>query len=199
MNLVNELVEGRFEGWSPRAEPILGKSVSNLERICGFGGVGDVWNDHYASICLAFSKMSRSTFFWTRDLASDFTNVLIRDNRLEPGMSRLRPESTTCKWLQREKEAFDELIDRLRWIFNAVAMTRNQSLLPLTGLKRLNECFSTLGCIHLERLLVVMRQVMYLRIDYACVSKRTTDSLLGLFPHDKRTRFVYPDGCRHAS
>ncbi|KAG2857766.1 hypothetical protein PC113_g10398 [Phytophthora cactorum] len=169
--------------------------------------------------------MSRSTFFWTRDLASDFTNVLIRDNRLEPGFEDEDRVKTDFEYVtsydqkvrrangsSEKMEAFDELIDRLRWIFNAVAMTRNQSLLPLTGLKRLNECFSTLvrlcdngdapnleGCIHLERLLVVMRQVMYLRIDYACVSKRTTDSLLGLFPHDKRTRFVYPDGCRHAS
>jgi hypothetical protein len=84
-----------------------------------------------------------------------------------------------------KKAAFDELIDRLRWIFNAVAMTKKQSLLPLRRFKRSNECLDTLvslcdngdalnleGCIHLEKLLVVMRQVMHIRIDYANISKR---------------------------
>ncbi|ETN11750.1 hypothetical protein, variant 1 [Phytophthora nicotianae INRA-310] len=223
MNLVNELIEGRFEGWNPRTEPILGKTVSNLERICGFG-VSDAWNDRYTSICLACSKMSRSTFFWTVDLSSESTTVLIRDNRLEPGFGdedRVKKDFEYVMSYAQEvrrvseptekKSAFEELVDRLRWIFNAVAMTKNQSLLPLARLKRLNECFCTLvrlcdngdalnleGCIHLERLLVVMRQVMYIRVDYVSVSKRATDSLLSLFPHDKRTRFVYPDGSGHA-
>ncbi|KAG7382676.1 hypothetical protein PHYPSEUDO_004646 [Phytophthora pseudosyringae] len=197
MNLVNELLDSRFERWNPRTKPILGKTVSKLERICTFG-VGDAWNDRYASICLACSKMSRTTFFWTVNLADEMTEKLIRCNQLEPGFEdkervKLDFEHVTTYDLEvrdasspnEKKAAFDELIDRLRWIFNAVAMTRDQSLVSLPRLKRLNECFSTLarlcdnggalnleGCLHLEKLLAVMRQVMYIRTDYAGVSKR---------------------------
>ncbi|KAE9044532.1 hypothetical protein PR003_g5598 [Phytophthora rubi] len=220
MSLVNELLEGQFEHWNPRDEPVLGKVVANLERICTFG-VGDEWNDRYASICLACSKMSRSTFFWTFDLAEDMTNSLIRCNELEPGFEDRNRVKKDFEYVTsydeevrqisdavKKKEAFDELIDRLRWIFNAVAMTKKQSLLPLAQLKQLNKCLATIvdlcdngdalnleGCLHLEKLLAVMRQVMYARIDYAKVSVGATNALLGLFSPDKRARFVYPDGC----
>ncbi|KAG6614164.1 uncharacterized protein IUM83_10100 [Phytophthora cinnamomi] len=67
---------------------------------------------------------------------------------------------------------------------------------PLDGLSA--KCGATLnleGCLHLEKLLVVMRQVMYVRVDYAKVSRGATNALLGLFSPDYRPRFVYPEGC----
>ncbi|KAG7395420.1 hypothetical protein PHYBOEH_003779 [Phytophthora boehmeriae] len=94
----------------------------------------------------------------------------------------------------RKTAAFEELIDRLRWFFNAVVLTTKQSLLPITRLKRLNQCLTTLvdlsdhgealtleGCLHLEKLLVAMRQLMFIRTDYAECSK---DILELVSPHE---------------
>ncbi|KAG1706747.1 hypothetical protein DVH05_027600 [Phytophthora capsici] len=217
LSLVNELVDGRFERWNPRMSPILGKTVSKLERICTFG-LNEKWNDRYAAICLTCSKMSRMAFSLRSDLTSDRTNYVIRTS-LEPGFEdsdRVEKDFKHVTGYEVEvqyasdpsakKEAFDELIDQLRYIFNAVAMTRKQSLVSLDRLKRLNECFETLiricdygntlnleQCLHLEKLLVVLRQVIYIRKDYASVSKRAVKSLISLFPENKRPRFVFPD------
>ncbi|KAL4118786.1 hypothetical protein PRIC2_011108 [Phytophthora ramorum] len=188
MSFINELLASRYEMWDPRTEPILGRLVGTMERIC------------------------------------DITDSLIRSDVLEPGfededrvkddIERVTSYDEHVRHLvepDSKKTAFDELIDRLRWIFNAVAMTKNQSLLPLNRLKRLNVCITTLvylcdygvaltleGCLHLEKLLLVMRQVMYIRIDYAECSKRATDALIELFPPKKRPRFGYPEGCSHS-
>ncbi|KAH7467372.1 hypothetical protein KRP22_013279 [Phytophthora ramorum] len=188
VSFINELLASRYEMWDPRTEPILGRLVGTMERIC------------------------------------DITDSLIRSDVLEPGfededrvkddIERVTSYDEHVRHLvepDSKKTAFDELIDRLRWIFNAVAMTKNQSLLPLNRLKRLNVCITTLvylcdygvaltleGCLHLEKLLLVMRQVMYIRIDYAKCSKRATDALIELFPPKKRPRFGYPEGCSHS-
>jgi hypothetical protein len=37
MGVVEELLGGQFEHWNPRTDPVLGKVVTNLERICTFG------------------------------------------------------------------------------------------------------------------------------------------------------------------
>lgn len=81
--------------------------------------------------------------------------------------------------------AFEELVDRLQWLFTAVMLTENQSLVPINHLTRLNKCLDTLvvlcdngralnleGCIHLERLIFSIRRLLYMRMDYAEVSKR---------------------------
>ncbi|KAL3672558.1 hypothetical protein V7S43_001854 [Phytophthora oleae] len=162
--------------------------------------------------------MSRMAFFFRSNLASEHTNCVIR-SILEPGFDdsgRVEKDFMHATSYDVEvqyasdpsakKEAFDELIDRLRWILNALAMTTKQDLVPLDRLKRVNECFGTLirlcdygntlnleQCLHLEKLLMVLRQVIYIRKDYASVSKRAVGLLLRLLQENKRPRFVFPD------
>ncbi|KAK1940092.1 hypothetical protein P3T76_008415 [Phytophthora citrophthora] len=196
LTLVNELVDGRFERWNPRIEPILGKTVSKLERVCTFG-LNEKWNDRYAAICHTCSKMSRLAFSFQNNFTIKLTNCLVRtslehgfedSDRVEKDFKHVTSYDVEVQYASdsnAKKEAFDELIDRLRWIFNAVAMTRKQNLVPFNRLKRVNECFGTLirlcdygntlnleQCLHLEKLLIVLRQVIYIRKDYASISKR---------------------------
>lgn len=217
MNWINELLEGTYETWDPRTEPLLWRLVGTLERVCTFME-GDEWNDRYAAICQACSKMARSTFVSLSDLSSELPAGIASSAILEPGFQDEARVEEDLRYVtsyngrvrrltdeKRKAEAFEELIDRLRWFFNAVVLTRNQALLPIDRLMRLNRCLPTLvtlsdaghsltleGCLHLEKLLVAIRQLMYLHTDYAALSKRETETLLRLFPQQSCPRFVYP-------
>lgn len=81
---INDLLQGQYESWDPRTDPLLGKLVARIQLICSFQQ-GDVWNDRYAEICRVCSKMSSSTFVWTADLQSELPDRTSRSAVGEEG------------------------------------------------------------------------------------------------------------------
>lgn len=148
------------------------------------------------SICRVCREFPRTTFVWTADVTSPPSTIVTKsgsqkrfDNAASVekdfGYVTTYEEEVRCISASSEKmKAFDELVDLVQWLFNTIRWTADSSLLPIDRLCQLNGCFETLtklcdngkslnmeGCIHLEKLLCSIRQVMYMRRDYAACSK----------------------------
>jgi hypothetical protein len=191
-------IQGTQHGtWDPHTDPHLGRLIAKMEYICSFQG-GDAWDGRYIAICSLCSKMASSTFVWTADLTSELEDWTSRSAVGEEGFENKERVEADFHYVTSYEDgaqqtsgavakhsAFEELVDRLQWIFTAVLLTSNQSLVPLERLTRLNKCFPTLahlcdegrtlnleGCIHLEKLVFSVRKLMYVRMDYAESSKR---------------------------
>ncbi|ETI51391.1 hypothetical protein F443_05254 [Phytophthora nicotianae P1569] len=220
MTLVSDLLEGRSAAWDPRNDPSIGKMLARTQRLCS-EQFSSVWDQCFIAICKTCSKMNGSTFMWVADLASEppqaipsswgelkFTDEAIVKNSFAhvTGFEEKARDATDPR---KKLMFFTELIDRLQWFMSGVVSEENQSLLPLELLTGINECMSTLvdlcdhgraltleGCLHVEELVCIIRQLMYMRGDYAARSTRVPVLLLGLFPPETRPKFVYPASSR---
>ncbi|KAG7382674.1 hypothetical protein PHYPSEUDO_004644 [Phytophthora pseudosyringae] len=189
---IDQLLQGQYENWNPRTEPRFGGSLAAIQRFCS-EQPGVTWDRLYVSICRACSKRSRSTFVWTADLtseppkrrASSFSELGFRnENRAKKDFSYVTSYEAYASYpLQVTKPSyklkiFEELIDRLQWIFNAVGATEDQSLLPLHRLTQLNKCFSTLVKLCDNGDSLNLEGIPFMLLD--------------LFPPGAHPEFVYP-------
>ncbi|EGZ09500.1 hypothetical protein PHYSODRAFT_305022 [Phytophthora sojae] len=211
--LIHELIGYRFEMWDPRGEPMLGEAISKLERVRSLQR-GSEWDDLFSFNLQADVTSPPSTIVTKSGSQKRFDNAASVEKDF--GYVTTYEEEVRCISASSEKmKAFDELVDLVQWLFNTIRWTADSSLLPIDRLCQLNGCFETLtklcdngkslnmeGCIHLEKLLCSIRQVMYMRRDYAACSKCSNSflcvymipiTLLGLFPPEICPEFTYPE------